>query len=134
MPYAVFIVEQLELVSVANKREHWSKRAERASAHRLIARARLTQVLAAHGLNARIMFDRGGVCIQLVRCAPRELDDDNLRSAFKAFRDGIADALGVDDRDPRITWQYAQEKLSKRCEVRVVIRHRPKEESSCPPP
>lgn len=44
----------------------------------------------------------------LTRIAPRELDGDNLQSSLKACRDGVADWLGVDDRDPRVTWSYAQ--------------------------
>lgn len=40
----------------------------------------------------------------------RVLDDDNLASGFKATRDGVADWLGVDDGDKRLTWRYAQEK------------------------
>jgi hypothetical protein len=38
------------------------------------------------------------------------LDGDNLQSAFKATRDGVADWLGVDDGDPRLDWQYRQRK------------------------
>jgi hypothetical protein len=50
----------------------------------------------------------------LVRVAPRSLDShDNLRSAMKGAVDGVADALGVDDRDPRVTWSYAQERPPK---------------------
>jgi hypothetical protein len=42
--------------------------------------------------------------VRMVRYAPRQLDDDNLASALKSVRDGVADALGVDDRDPRVVW------------------------------
>jgi hypothetical protein len=48
--------------------------------------------------------------ITLTRIAPRKLDTDNLVSACKGVRDGIADTLGVDDGDERITWKYAQRK------------------------
>lgn len=37
------------------------------------------------------------------------MDGDNLQAACKGLRDGIADRLGVDDGDPRVTWHYAQE-------------------------
>lgn len=49
--------------------------------------------------------------VRMVRVAPRPLDDDNLRAAFKAVRDGIAEALGVDDgpREGRVAWEYGQE-------------------------
>jgi len=46
--------------------------------------------------------------VRLTRVAPRPLDDDNLQRALKAVRDGVADWLGVDDRDPRVRWFYAQ--------------------------
>lgn len=48
--------------------------------------------------------------VTLTRISPRLLDDDNLRPALKAVRDGVADRLGVDDRDPRVEWRYAQRK------------------------
>lgn len=48
--------------------------------------------------------------ITLTRLAPGRLDhEDNLTAGFKAVRDGIADALGVDDRHPTLRWFYAQE-------------------------
>ncbi len=60
--------------------------------------------------------------ITLTRLAPRILDCDNLRGALKAVRDGIADWLGVDDGDPRLTWEYGQEKrVGEPMGVRVEI-------------
>lgn len=49
--------------------------------------------------------------IELVRVAPRPLDDDNLRGALKAHRDAVAEWLGCkDDRDPQVRWLYGQRK------------------------
>ena len=98
--------------SVANLREHWRKRAERAKLHRSMALWHMRAGTA----------DRPAlpVSVTLTRCSVRELDDDNLRSALKAVRDGVADWLGVDDRDPRVTWAYGQEK-SKTAHVRVEV-------------
>lgn len=49
--------------------------------------------------------------VRLTRHAPSKgLDDDNLRSAFKAIRDGIADALRIDDGDRRIRFEYDQKR------------------------
>jgi len=48
------------------------------------------------------------VVVRLERVAPRALDDDNLRGALKAVRDAVAEALGIDDADPRVRWQYGQ--------------------------
>lgn len=51
------------------------------------------------------------VIVTLTRVAPRSLDSDNLQSAFKSFRDGIADAHGVNDKDEKvIKFEYAQRK------------------------
>jgi hypothetical protein len=50
--------------------------------------------------------------ITITRLGPRKLDDDNLASSAKHVRDGIADKLGVDDGDDRLTWRYSQEKSS----------------------
>lgn len=47
--------------------------------------------------------------VTLTRVAPSNgLDGDNLQGSLKACRDGVADWLKVDDRDPRVTWLYAQ--------------------------
>lgn len=46
--------------------------------------------------------------VTMVRVAPSTLDDDNLRGAFKPVRDGVADALGSDDRTPMIEWRYEE--------------------------
>ena len=46
--------------------------------------------------------------ITITRVAPRALDSDNLAISAKSVRDGIADWLGVDDGDKRLTWRYEQ--------------------------
>lgn len=67
----------------------------------------------------------------LTRIAPRPLDDDNCVGAFKACRDAIAKRLGVDDRDPRVTWLYSQERGKPReYGVRISITERPLNEGS----
>lgn len=50
----------------------------------------------------------GPLVVTFTRIAPLSLDDDNLVRAFKAPRDQMADLLGVDDRDKRVTWKTAQ--------------------------
>lgn len=40
----------------------------------------------------------------------RTLSEANARSHWT--RDGVADALGVDDRDPRVEWVYGQRRGS----------------------
>lgn len=46
------------------------------------------------------------VCVTIIACGPRLLDDDNLATGAKPLRDGIAAGLGIDDGDRRIRWQY----------------------------
>lgn len=91
----------LRVVSIANLREHWRVKAKRAAAHKLEAWAipRLVDGQPTFALPA---------IVTLVRIAPKPLDDDNLRTAFKSVRDGIADRFGVPDNDKRLTWCYGQ--------------------------
>lgn len=48
--------------------------------------------------------------VTLTRVSAGVLDDDNLAAACKHVRDGIADALGVDDGGRFVRWVYAQRK------------------------
>lgn len=105
----------IRLVSVANAREHWSKKAARARDHRgaarLVVASNKWKTWADHPLT-----------VTLTRVAPRMLDSDNLSSAFKALRDGVADALGVNDNDGRISWRYDQQRgRIKEYAVRITI-------------
>ena len=98
----------IRIESVANKREHWSKKAARTKLHRFAALA-----VQPHPLPC---------VVTMIRVAPRALDDDNNVSGFKALRDGIAKRLGVDDNDPRVTWKYGQQRgKAKEYAARVEI-------------
>jgi hypothetical protein len=48
--------------------------------------------------------------VLLTRIGVRKLDGDNLQGGFKHVRDRIAQWIGIDDADPRIDWQYSQER------------------------
>ena len=102
MPITIWI-PGLRTPSVANLREHWAKRAQRVKDQRLVA-----------GINVRAELPSAVTLplrVRLVRVMPHgTLDDDNLRAALKAVRDGVADGLGLrDDRQsPMLTWDYAQ--------------------------
>lgn len=108
----------LRLVSEANLREHWSKRAKRAKQQRTAAFSALLRLSGSDWAwweRGRIRCDGlgylgkpEGIAVTIVRIAPRKLDSDNLARAAKAIRDGIADWLGIDDGDERIDWRYAQ--------------------------
>lgn len=93
----------LKIVSEANQRCHWREKSARVKQHRSTARL----MMAAEAGPAP---DAPGMIITLTRIAPRELDDDNLASGFKAVRDGVADWLGIDDGSKRLRWLYAQRK------------------------
>lgn len=98
--------------SLANVRMHWAKRAKLMRSHRMLG-----------ALMANTLHWRGErAVVRLTRIAPRELDSDNLVSSFKGFRDGVAQAFGIDDRNPIITWTYAQERgAPKQCAVRITL-------------
>lgn len=90
----------LKILSEANLRCHWAARAARMKRHRQTADV-MTPAPRLVSLPATIT---------LTRIAPRALDSDNLAGGFKGVRDGVADKLGINDNDPRVTWVYAQRK------------------------
>jgi hypothetical protein len=94
-------IEDMRLKGGQNAREHWSARSSRNRREREAARW--------------LMLDAKRpplpVVVRLVRVAPRMLDDDNLVGVFKAIRDGVADAYGIDDKDrSRISFICEQER------------------------
>lgn len=104
----------LHLRSALNAREHWAARHRRVRAEReavdFIVRGSL------HGTKLTVPC-----AVTITRLAPRMLDaGDNLESSAKGVRDQIAHILGVDDRDPRVTWCVKQEK-AKTYSVRIVV-------------
>lgn len=119
MPTLTIPLPGLRLVSLANQREHWRPKAARAKKQRAAA-----QLL----VRAALREPRGEpfhfpVAVIITRIAPRVLDDDNLAGAAKSVRDGVADALGIDDRDPRVKWAVAQRKGKPRehgAEVQLI--------------
>jgi len=99
----LIVLIPVKTVSITNRREHWVVRAHRTRHHRRIAAMVVGTAIKKRG--TPIAFP---LVIDMVRLASRRMDDDNLRAALKALRDGIADALGVDDGDKRLTWNYFQ--------------------------
>ena len=118
--------------SETNTRGHWAPKAKRTKSQRGAAKveARSAFVAADEHYPAthpgETLRGRGvlsePVRITLTRIAPRKLDSGNLEAAFKAVQDGIADALGIDDGDDRLTWVYQQARgAPKEHAVRVTI-------------
>ncbi|WP_213881226.1 endodeoxyribonuclease RusA [Pseudomonas sp. dw_358] len=74
-----------------NARGHWSKKSKAAKVYR--AQCRMMT------LAAKIVRPAGPalLCLEFVPPDRRRRDDDNLIAMFKSGRDGLADALGIDD-------------------------------------
>lgn len=112
----------IKLVSVANLREHWATRAARNKRQRELAHRRAQIELCRLREWAHAPDISKPMTITITRIAPRKLDSDNLASSAKAVRDGIADALGIDDGSDLVTWLYAQSKGFPHeygCQVRI---------------
>lgn len=107
-PY-MSVILPIKTVSEMNQRCHWAERAKRMKSHRTAARL----MVPAHPLPC---------VVTLTRLSAGTLDDDNLRSALKGVRDGVADRLGVDDGVDSVEWRYEQGKVSRGTSaVRVEI-------------
>lgn len=81
-----------------NARLHWAKKSKAAKAYRRECRL-LTLEAGLRGVDWE-----GDIHVWIDFFPPdrRRRDDDNMIAAFKSGRDGIADALGVDDSRFRI--------------------------------
>lgn len=74
-----------------NARVHWSRKSKAAKSYRAVCRLLAKQ--------AGIQAPKGDALLMLEFVPPdrRRRDDDNLLAMFKAGRDGLADAMGIDD-------------------------------------
>ena len=112
------ILLPIRLYSEANLREHWAPRAQR-------ARMQRSTVCAA----VRCRVKPGPTAcwqVEITRVGKRKLDDDNLARSAKHVRDGVADALEVDDGDvARVSWSYTQ-KTGRDYAVIIRIKRRRK--------
>jgi hypothetical protein len=107
------ILIPLHTVSEANSRDHYQRKAKRARQQRTTIAWFLRS---ATDREQRDALTSGPLVVTLTRQAPsRGLDGDNLQRALKAIRDGVADFLGLDDADPRVTWKYQQSRSAPRC-------------------
>ena len=69
------------------------------------------------------------VTVTITRCSVGSLDIDNLWGSQKAVIDAVAQRLGIDDKDARVTWQVQQRKCP-RAEVGTVIKFERRVEAS----
>ena len=107
----------MRTVAEVNSHTHWRVRQQRAKQQRGTVHQYLW-LLERQGYRVPVP-----VTVTLIRVAPRLLDTgDNLPSALKASRDGIADYYKQDDRQPSIVWRYDQQRgRPKYYAIRVVL-------------
>ena len=103
----------IRTVSEANMREFWAVKAHRAKGQRG------TALLYTRTALRKKKPMKPPLRITLTRIGKRKLDSDNLARSFKAVRDGIADAIGIDDGHESLTWVYAQAKGAYSVTVRI---------------
>lgn len=114
----------LVVTARTNAHIHWRKRhatdqEDRAHGRKMVeyrGPARLGGGRWAWTLGEYLLASGGRIHVEFTRLSTATCDDDNLPSAFKAVRDGIAEALGIDDGSDRYAWSYGQRRI-KRGEV-----------------
>lgn len=94
-----------------NKGGSWRGRAKRAKLHRNFAY--LSTKAEIYGKGEAAPDLSGPLMVTITRISSGVLDDDSLPASAKHVRDGIADALGVKDNDPRVVWRYKAEKCKR---------------------
>lgn len=97
----ISVVVPVRLRNTSNSRAGWRATAKRAKEVRSLAKMLVLR---------QYQSSPWPLAIRLVYVGPRQLDDDGVASAVKSLRDGVADALGIDDRDPRVVWVPDQER------------------------
>lgn len=110
-----------------NSRGHWSKKAKAAHRYRYDCKMTSLEAIQAGRWDMQSLRDQvaGGyelhVFLDYYPPNRRARDDDNIIAAFKSGRDGLADALGVDDCHFRIHPFLHRDQVVSGGEVRVVI-------------
>lgn len=100
----------IKLGNEANSREHWAKKSKRHKQQKMLVRAYM----------ARYSGYPLPCIVTLKRFSPRSFDSDNLQTAFKYIRDAVSEYVtetkqaGMADSDPRISWEYCQEKTNEK--------------------
>jgi hypothetical protein len=112
MPTIATFIPGLVPITTLNSRDHHMVKAHRAKKEREWALLKLQS----KGRPPELP-----VTVELTRHAARLLDDDNAVAAMKSVRDGVADWLGVDDRDDRITWVVKQRKAPKHPGTMILV-------------
>jgi len=117
---ALQVTLPMRVVNAKNQREHWTETAKRTKSERRTVGDYMRSAMS-HWKG--LQWDEGSFSILLTRIAPCKLDSDNVQRALSAVRDGVADALGINDGSDRLTWTYEQEQQHA-YGVRIEIRER----------
>ena len=98
-----------------NSRIHWSRRSKAAKAYRRACHV-LTLEAGIRGVDWE-----GDIHLWIDFYPPdrRHRDDDNIIAAFKAGRDGMADAMGLDDKQFRIH-PYVKDEIGGMVKIRIT--------------
>ena len=105
----------IKTLSTLNNRKHWRS----VSAARKKERQAGRDMMLGHGI--KLPLTRRLV-VTFCRLSAGSLDDDNLAAAGKSIRDGVADALEIDDANDLVEWVYTQERAKRGVYgVRVLI-------------
>lgn len=100
-PLAVIVVPLTPSPTLSpNARVHWTKRAKAVSAARSVAAQATRDAISDDGRQRIAEYEHIGYRIQIAWEKGRSgmRDEDNALASCKAIIDGIADALGIDDR------------------------------------
>jgi hypothetical protein len=112
MPTIATFIPGLVPKTTLNSRDHWAVKAHRAKQERSAA----FLILRTKGKPPELP-----VTVELTRHAARLMDSDQIVTVMKSVRDGVADWLGVDDGDDRITWVVKQRKAPKHPGTMILV-------------
>lgn len=81
----------------------------------------------------RLYIEHGPLVVRLVRVSPQSMDGDNLEAALKRVRDGIAEIIGIDDRESAVEYVADQRKGTPRQKALQVEVYRQLAGDEAPP-
>jgi len=101
-----------------NVRAHWARKADATKQYRLHCFVLAQQ--------AKLTKPKGRAVLSLTFCPPdkRRRDDDNMLAAFKAGRDGIAQALGIDDNKLSLMIEVGEPVKGGQVKVQIMVMER----------
>ena len=89
----------------SNRYSHWGKQAAAKKKQRALSCVKVANEMALGNLQKCSSYE-----VTFLRSGVRLLDDDNFIGGCKHIRDGIADALGIDDGSNKLRFIYLQTK------------------------